>query len=249
MSTSLKQSSSFSQPQSSSSGSSDLRFNLGGRKWLRLLLGVLGLYLVFLPIWWYTLGLLASFAGTLSNLIYHFFDPQIAISSEASNIKVIATAAVGTGFDGQSISSALRLDRCTYGLPMIAALVLVTPAESWSARLRSLALGVGTMILLTVPAVLFWAKMTSLQLTDQIAGINTSSNAFYYYAFHGYAFSQPVVAVLIWSGLILLGSFNSRQPSAPPPAIERAVSRNEPCPCGSGRKYKKCCGVSLKKRH
>jgi hypothetical protein len=105
------------------------------------------------------------------------------------------------------------------------------------------------MILLTVPAVLFWAKMTSLQLTDQIAGINTSSNAFYYYAFHGYAFSQPVVAVLIWSGLILLGSFNSRQPSAPPPAIERAVSRNEPCPCGSGRKYKKCCGVSLKKRH
>jgi uncharacterized protein YecA (UPF0149 family) len=22
------------------------------------------------------------------------------------------------------------------------------------------------------------------------------------------------------------------------------VGRNEPCPCGSGRKYKKCCGQS-----
>ena len=22
----------------------------------------------------------------------------------------------------------------------------------------------------------------------------------------------------------------------------RAVGRNDPCPCGSGRKYKKCCG-------
>jgi uncharacterized protein YchJ len=23
---------------------------------------------------------------------------------------------------------------------------------------------------------------------------------------------------------------------------ERKVGRNDPCPCGSGRKYKKCCG-------
>lgn len=24
---------------------------------------------------------------------------------------------------------------------------------------------------------------------------------------------------------------------------EKKVGRNEPCPCGSGKKYKKCCGV------
>jgi uncharacterized protein YecA (UPF0149 family) len=23
------------------------------------------------------------------------------------------------------------------------------------------------------------------------------------------------------------------------------VGRNEPCPCGSGKKYKKCCGAAL----
>lgn len=23
---------------------------------------------------------------------------------------------------------------------------------------------------------------------------------------------------------------------------ERSVGRNDPCPCGSGKKYKKCCG-------
>lgn len=219
-----------------------MQLNLGGRKWLRLLLGCLVLYLVFLPIWWYTLDLLAGFAGTVSGLIYHFFDPQIAIHSDARNINVIATAAAGTGFDGQSISSALRLDRCTYGLPMIAALVLVTPAETWWARLSSLALGLGIMILLTIPAVLFWGKMTSLQLADQIAGVKTSSNAFYYYAFHGYAFSQPAVAVMIWLGLILLGSFKSPR-SFPAAPVEKTVARNEPCPCGSGRKYKKCCGA------
>ena len=29
-----------------------------------------------------------------------------------------------------------------------------------------------------------------------------------------------------------------------PPRTSPKVGRNEPCPCGSGRKYKKCCGVN-----
>nr|WP_298485451.1 SEC-C metal-binding domain-containing protein [uncultured Ruminococcus sp.] len=24
--------------------------------------------------------------------------------------------------------------------------------------------------------------------------------------------------------------------------LEKKVGRNDPCPCGSGKKYKKCCG-------
>jgi len=28
------------------------------------------------------------------------------------------------------------------------------------------------------------------------------------------------------------------------PAASTKVGRNDPCPCGSGRKYKKCCGSS-----
>jgi uncharacterized protein YecA (UPF0149 family) len=35
--------------------------------------------------------------------------------------------------------------------------------------------------------------------------------------------------------------------TAPPAPIVRKgdkVGRNDPCPCGSGRKYKKCCGAS-----
>lgn len=29
----------------------------------------------------------------------------------------------------------------------------------------------------------------------------------------------------------------------PPPAVSSKVGRNDPCPCGSGKKYKKCCGA------
>ncbi len=28
-----------------------------------------------------------------------------------------------------------------------------------------------------------------------------------------------------------------------PQKVEKKVLRNEPCPCGSGKKYKKCCGT------
>ncbi|HZL57289.1 MAG TPA: SEC-C metal-binding domain-containing protein, partial [Bryobacteraceae bacterium] len=32
------------------------------------------------------------------------------------------------------------------------------------------------------------------------------------------------------------------KPAAPAPALSRSLPRNKPCPCGSGLKYKKCCG-------
>ncbi len=32
------------------------------------------------------------------------------------------------------------------------------------------------------------------------------------------------------------------------PAVEKKIARNEPCPCGSGKKYKQCCGKSGPKR-
>ncbi|MFB6240325.1 MAG: SEC-C metal-binding domain-containing protein, partial [Gemmatimonadota bacterium] len=33
------------------------------------------------------------------------------------------------------------------------------------------------------------------------------------------------------------------EPVAPQPVRREKVGRNEPCPCGSGKKYKKCCGA------
>ena len=32
------------------------------------------------------------------------------------------------------------------------------------------------------------------------------------------------------------------------PVVEKKIARNEPCPCGSGKKYKQCCGKSGPKR-
>jgi len=38
-------------------------------------------------------------------------------------------------------------------------------------------------------------------------------------------------------------SFHLGQPRAPVTRMMPKVGRNDPCPCGSGKKYKKCCGV------
>jgi uncharacterized protein YecA (UPF0149 family) len=42
------------------------------------------------------------------------------------------------------------------------------------------------------------------------------------------------------------GFFEENPEDAPPQPVRRAepkVGRNDPCPCGSGKKYKKCCGA------
>ncbi|HJQ70223.1 MAG TPA: SEC-C domain-containing protein [Blastocatellia bacterium] len=218
--------------------------SLGRHKWLRLLLAAVGLYIVLLPFWWYTLDALAFVTGHAASFIYGFFDPNVSITPRDNTISVEVVATAESMFGGEKHSSALRLGTVTYGLPMLLALVLVTRADSLRARLRAIATGVLVMMMLTIPAILIWARMTSQQLYDQIQretylGGNSEAAGFFYYSFHGYAFSQPVVAVLIWVGMILLGLFKER----PKREVRVArVARNAQCPCGSGRKYKRCCG-------
>ncbi len=51
------------------------------------------------------------------------------------------------------------------------------------------------------------------------------------------SFGQPKEQPLIFSG----GEETARKP-APVKRKQKKTGRNEPCPCGSGKKYKKCCG-------
>lgn len=37
------------------------------------------------------------------------------------------------------------------------------------------------------------------------------------------------------------GEFLKENPDMPDDIASRKIGRNDPCPCGSGKKYKKCC--------
>jgi len=123
---------------------------------------------------------------------------------------------------------------------MLAALVIITRADSIIAKIRTLFIGLGVMVMLTIPAVMTWAKVTSLEVDEKVTPGNGDPSKLLFDAFHGYAFCQPVVAVAVWLALVLLGLFKAtpRQKAA-----AGAISRNAPCSCGSGRKYKRCCGA------
>lgn len=210
---------------------------------MRLLLISVLLYLALLPLWWYTLSGLALVVAACADFIYNFFDPQVSIIATGKLITASVTATQDTGFGGQSHTSTLRLDTVTYGMPMIAALALVTRADSIFAKLRAVAIGLAVMTLITIPVVMMWAKIASLELEDKIAQATLTGpgdrSGFFFYVFHGYAFSQPVAAVAIWLGLMMLGLFKSKPKSE---AVITRPARNALCPCGSGRKYKRCCG-------
>jgi len=58
--------------------------------------------------------------------------------------------------------------------------------------------------------------------------------------------------VIVYEGLSDLAADRSQRIlqyiSSPQQTMRREqqkVGRNEPCPCGSGKKYKKCCGVNV----
>jgi len=214
----------------------DLLPELGRLRWLRLLVLAIVLYLALLPLWWYSLEALAVVAGTAANWIYGIFDARVSIRPDGRIVRVLVSAPPELA---SFSNSGLRLDTVTYGLPMLAALIIVTRSSSILLKLRALVVGLAIMSAMTLPAVLVWAKLTALQVDDQLAQSGDRSS-FLYYAFHGYAFSQPVVAIALWFGMMMLGLFKREEKAAAP---LKSPGRNAPCPCGSGRKYKKCCGA------
>src|SRR5215471_7129101 len=209
---SRKQSSSSSQQPFSSSGSSDLLLNIGQHKWLRLLGLVLLLYVAILPIWWVALDPLTAIAAACADLIYHFFDASVSITADARVARV--TLSAGDAVVNNPQASGLSMETVTYGLPMLAALIAATrPATVWG-KLEALAAGLSVMIVLTILAVVAWARLVNLQQYDQAMLVTASTrghtSAFMYYSFHGYAFSQPVLAVIIWMATSMSEVFEAR---------------------------------------
>jgi len=187
-------------------------------------------------LWWYSLEILAHVTGVLANSIYSLFDRNVSIVPDGRVVRISVATSQLKG--PQTNSSALRLDTVTYGLPMLAALVVVTRADSIRAKIRSLLVGVGVMVVLTVPVVMATAKLTSMEV-DELVSRGGDRSGMLFDIMHGYAFSQPVVAVVVWWLLITLGLFKEGQTQK---VSSVAIARNAPCPCGSGRKYKRCCG-------
>jgi SEC-C motif len=133
-----------------------------------------------------------------------------------------------------------------YGVPLLAALVVATSGWSWRRRGRALAVG---LALITVTQIAF--VLVTIVATQQspvmsrsglvvVPGFSPTKQSIFYALYYFFDLTgRGFFALLIYLGLIAVGW---RSPeAAPPPSRGRAVGRNDPCPCGSGKKYKHCC--------
>ena len=133
-----------------------------------------------------------------------------------------------------------------YGVPLLAALILATPRWRWRRRGRALGVGLGLLTVTQIAFVLVTIVATQQSPVMSPEGMlpGPSFSPLKQHIFYGlyYFFDlmgRGFFALFIYLGLIALG-WNT--PEAPPTtAAGRPVGRNDPCPCGSGRKYKRCC--------
>lgn len=128
-----------------------------------------------------------------------------------------------------------------FGPPLLAALILATPGWGWRRRGRALAVGLGLLSVTQVAYLVVTIKATLQSPVMSAEGLIQPARysplwqpilywLYYFFDIMGRGF----FALLIYVGVVarLWGT-------APAPA---AAARNSPCPCGSGLKYKRCCG-------
>jgi hypothetical protein len=204
------------------------------------------LYLAFLPVWWAALDPLTAFASACADLIYRLFNSSISIAADGRVVRIALGEGAVAGYQPQD--SGLRIETISYGMPMLVALIVATRPARLLGKIEALAIGLALMTLLTVLAVITWARLVSLEAYDQMMFATTSmkghTSQFLYYCFHGYAFSQPVLAAITWMGTAICGFFDIR------PQKDTGGRPQDPkssCGCGSGRQFRRCCGKSARK--
>ena len=137
----------------------------------------------------------------------------------------------------------------SYDLILFAALILATPGWPLVQRLRLLGIG---LALLTVAEIAFFISTIEY---SQLRTVPTSTGALLYPPEYSrpkevaatwiYYFFQTMgrgmFPLLVYVGVI--GVAWTSTPKTPPARVPAgSPRRNDPCPCGSGKKYKRCCG-------
>ena len=139
----------------------------------------------------------------------------------------------------------LWVAEANYGVPLLVALILATPGWTWRRRGRALAWGLGLLTLSQVAFVLVTVVATQQSPVMgpegpvRPAGFSPIKQPVFYALYYFFELmGRGFFALLIYLGLIAVGW---RAPAAGGAVPARAIGRNDPCPCGSGLKYKRCC--------
>jgi hypothetical protein len=145
----------------------------------------------------------------------------------------------------------------SYDLVLLAAVILASPG--WSPRQRGRLLGLGLILITLTEFAFFLSTIEYSQLrpvpsrTGSMllpAGFSRprqilSTWIYYFFEIMGRGLFPLVIYLgmvgFTW-GAVADGPRQKTQRGARPVVSSRSPSRNAPCPCGSGKKYRLCCG-------
>jgi MFS family permease len=129
-----------------------------------------------------------------------------------------------------------------FGPPLLAALILATPGWRWRRRGIALAVGLGLLtatqiayLVVTIEATLQSPVMSPEGLVPPARYSPVWQPILYWLYYFFDIVGRGFFALLIYAAVIAVLWDTAAAPAA-------AVGRNSPCPCGSGLKYKRCCG-------
>ena len=93
--------------------------------------------------------------------------------------------------------------------------------------------------------ILDMAQLTKNEAIRLVERILAASNETHHDANRGFTPAEMLAKVGRGNEIILspVHSAYFRNPNAPIVRVQAKIGRNDPCPCGSGKKYKKCCGA------
>lgn len=124
-------------------------------------------------------------------------------------------------------------------VPLLLALFLVTPGVSAGRRVRRLGWALGVLFLWQVGHTVFLVKLLESQgvLYASLEQVEVARSVLRMHVPNILlgVFAPQLLPFLLWVGF--LGFYQPGEGG-----ISGKVGRNDPCPCGSGRKYKRCCG-------
>jgi SEC-C motif-containing protein len=144
-------------------------------------------------------------------------------------------------YDAPAFEATIESSGLYANIVLLSALLLATPGMRWKKRCFALALGVALLGLSHLAFLIIKVEITLIETKHPLAGVESFWRFWDdFFEVMGKAFFPILIWLLLGLRYMLGASDGPLLPASP----RRAVGRNTSCPCGSGRKYKVCCGRS-----
>lgn len=147
----------------------------------------------------------------------------------------------------RSSSAKFETNQVHRNVPLLLALFLATPGVLRGQHARALVIACGVLFVWHAGYVTFVIHRLASQMAvaaeaaAQSGAMRATVQTRLPFEVFLRLFIPQLLPFVLWAGLV-----HFHQPASIGPSLVSVVpvGRNEPCPCGSGKKYKRCCGIT-----